>query len=114
MGIPSRLGYSSRAAHFPYDSVGLRTQSSFGMFCVYYTYSACGVEGVAMISISSILRKNDDLSFDIAELYDGVTTAKSLLFFFLLLLWRINHDDVVSFHFSNSDKNGNIACFVWL
>ena len=55
-----------------------------------------------MISISSILRNNDELSFDTAEqLYDGVTTttAKSLLFFFLRLLLRINHDDVVSFHF---------------
>ena len=72
LGISSRLGYSSRAARFPYDdSVGVRTQSSFGMYCVCYsyTYFACGVEGVAMIFISSIMRKNDDLSFDIAELY---------------------------------------------
>ena len=37
LGLSSRLGYSSRAARFPYDdSVGVRTQSSFGMYCVCY------------------------------------------------------------------------------
>ena len=39
-----------------------------------------------------------------AELYDDVTTVKSLFVIFVWLLLRINHDDVVSIHFLISDK----------
>ena len=85
LGLSSRLGYSSRAARFPYDdSVGVRTQSSFGMYCVCYIYVLRMWSRGGSDDIHQQYNEKEWWPFVRYSwaVYDGVTTAKRLFFFF--------------------------------